>query len=352
MSNFEVQIYEIKSMATTPAATFEGIRAQLRGGSASPVYVIHGAEGYYIDVLIRDFEALVPEDERDFNLTVIYAPDATPDMVVDACRRYPLMADRQVVILKEAQSVGALFMDKLAAYVAKPSSQTVFVVAARGDLVKGAKFIKAAQASKALFFESKKLRDNQVGPMIQQFVSAAGLSIDAKALAMLVEHTGPDLSRIHNEVEKVTVALPKGAAVTPSVIEKLIGVSKDFNNFELVDAVARRDVATAYRISEYFRSNPKQNPAIMTGVALFGYFSKLLLCRYSPDLSDRGLMQASGARFPGQLANYKEGLRNYTARQIIGAISAIRRFDVRCKGVGSRANEYDLLHDMLFAIFH
>lgn len=339
-------------MATIPAATFEGIRTQLKSGSASPLYVLHGAEGYYIDVLVHEFEALVPEDERDFNLTVLYAPDTTPDVVMDACRRYPLMSDRQVVILKESQSAGAAFMDKLAVYAAKPSPQTVLVVAARGDVVKGARFMKAAQAAKALIFESKKLRDNQVGPMIQQFVQAAGLSIDAKALAIMVEHTGPDLSRIHNEVEKVTVALPKGAAVTPAVIEKLIGVSKDFNNFELIDAVARRDMATAYRIAEYFRSNPKQNPAIMTGVALFGYFSKLLLCRYSPDLSDRGLMQASGVRFPGQLANYKDGLRNYTARQIINAISAIRNFDVRSKGVGSRANEYDLLREMLYSIFH
>lgn len=339
-------------MATVPAATFEGIRNQLRSGSASTIYVIHGAEGYYIDELLRDFEALVPEEERDFNLTVIYAPETTPDVVVDACLRYPMMAERQVVILKEAQSVGAMFMDKLAAYAAKPSPQTVLVVAARGDVVKGAKFIKAAQGSRAIFFESKKLRENQVAPMIQQFVTAAGLSIDAKALAMLVEHTGPDLSRIHNEVEKVTVALPKGGAVTPAVIEKLIGVSKDFNNFELVDAIARRDGATAFRIAEYFRTNPKPNPAIMTGVALFGYFSKLLLCRYSPDMSDRGLMMASGSRFPGQLVNYKNGLRNYTARQIINAISAIRRFDVRCKGVGSRANEYDLLRDLLFTILN
>lgn len=339
-------------MAPTPAATFEGIRAQLRGGTPAPLYVLHGAEGYFIDQLLPEFEALIPESERDFNLYVLYAPETTPDLVVEACLRYPMMAERQVVILKEAQSMPAAYMDQLAAYAGKPAPQTVFVVASRGDNVKGAKFIKAAQASRAVFFESKKLRENQVGPAIQKLVEQAGLTIDSKALGILVDHIGADLSRIFNEVQKVAVALPRGAAVTPAVVEKLIGVSKDFNNFELVDAVARRDTATAFRIVEYFRANPKQNPAIMTGVALFGYFSKLLLCRYAPDTSDKSLMEATGSRFPSQIANFKTGLRCYTARQIVNAISAIRRFDTRSKGIGSRANEYDLLRELLFTLFN
>lgn len=339
-------------MATLPAATFDGIKKQLKTGTPSTIYVLHGAEGYYIDELIPEFESLVPESERDFNLYVLYAPETDPSMVVDACLRYPMMADRQVVILKEVQSMSASYMDQLAAYAAKPSPQTVFVVASRGDNIKGAKFIKAAQSSKAIFFESKKMKDNQVGPVIQKLVTEAGLSIDGKALAMLVDHVGADLSRISNEVKKITVALPSGAAVTPAVIEKLIGVSKDFNNFELVDAVARRDTAMAFRIIEYFRANPKQNPAIVTGIALFGFFSKLLLCRYAPDFSDKSLMEATGTRYPGQLTNYKTGLRNFTARQIINAISAIRKFDVQAKGVGSRYGEYDLQRQLLFTIFN
>ncbi len=339
-------------MASQPVATFDGIRTQLRNGTPAPLYVLHGAEGYYIDQLITDFENLIPESERDFNLYVIYAPETSPDMVVDACLRYPMMAERQVVILKETQSVPAAFMDKLSAYAAKPSPQTVLVVASRGENIKGSKFIKAAQASRAIFFESKKLKENQTGPVIQKFISNGGLNIEPKALAMLVDHIGPDLSRISNEVNKITVALPKGAMVTPAVVEKLIGVSKDFNNFELIDAISRRDMASAYRIAEYFRSNPKQNPAIMTGIALFGYFSKLLLCRYAPDTTDRSLMEATGSRYASQLTNYKNGLRSYTARQIINAISAIRRFDTRSKGIGSRSNEYDLLRELLFAIFN
>lgn len=334
------------------AATFSGIRKQLKSGNAAPIYVLHGAEGYYIDALLRDFESLVPDDEKDFNLYVLYAPETSPDMVVEACLRYPMMADRQVVILKETQSVPASFMEGLAAYAARPNPQTVFVVASRGDTVKGKEFIKAATASKAVFFESKELKDNQIGPVIEEFVRGAGLSVDAKALAMLADHVGSDLSRLHNEVSKITVALPAGATVTPEAVERLIGVSKDFNNFELIDAVARRDTATAFRIAEYFRANPKNNPSILTGIALFGFFSKLLLCWYAPERTEKGMMEATGVRYPSALANYKNGMRSYSARQTINAISAIRRFDTRSKGIGSRANEYDLLRELLFAIFN
>lgn len=203
-----------------------------------------------------------------------------------------------------------------------------------------------------MFFESKKLKDSQIGPVIEEFVRGAGLSVDAKALAMLADHVGSDLSRLHNEVSKITVALPAGATVTPEAVERLIGVSKDFNNFELIDAVARRDTATAFRIAEYFRANPKNNPSILTGIALFGFFSKLLLCWYAPERTEKGMMEATGVRYPSALANYKNGMRSYSARQTINAISAIRRFDTRSKGIGSRANEYDLLRELLFAIFN
>lgn len=334
------------------AVTFQAVSDAIRKGRVAPVYMLHGEEGFYIDAISKSVENLVPESDRDFNLTVLYASQTEPAAVVEACRRYPMMADRQVVILKETQSVPASFMEGLAAYAARPNPQTVFVVASRGDTVKGKEFIKAATASKAVFFESKKLKDNQIGPVIEEFVRGAGLSVDAKALAMLADHVGSDLSRLHNEVSKITVALPAGATVTPEAVERLIGVSKDFNNFELIDAVARRDTATAFRIAEYFRANPKNNPSILTGIALFGFFSKLLLCWYAPERTEKGMMEATGVRYPSALANYKNGMRSYSARQTINAISAIRRFDTRSKGIGSRANEYDLLRELLFAIFN
>lgn len=333
--------------------SFKDIKSQIASGNLAPIYVCHGAEGYYVDELVKSFEGVIPESERDFNLYVLYATQVTPDIVRETCLRYPMMAERQVVILKEAQSAKAAFIDALASYAEHPSPQTVLVVAGRGEKVTGAKFLKAVRASKGVIFESPKLYESQVGPMIDLMVREAGLTIDSKARSLLIEHIGADLSRMVNEVGKLRTALPGGGAVTPQVIEKLIGVNKDYNNWELVDAVVARDSAKAYRIAEYFRSNPKPNPAIMSGIALFGFFAKLLMAMYAPERTESGIAAAIGSR-PGspEMRRIASGMRNYNAWQTINAISACRRFDVRAKGIGSRANEYDLLRELLFTILN
>lgn len=333
--------------------TVKDIRQQLKAGTPAPLYVLHGEEGYYLDELVKDFEALVPDDEKDFNLYVLYGPQVEPDQVVDACLRYPMMAERQVVILKEAQAVKADFINALTAYAERPNPQTVLVVVSRGAKLTGAKFLKAVGSSKGVVFESRKLYESQIGPKIDELVAEAGLSIDAKARAMLIDHVGTDLSRIVNEVRKVTLVLPKRAAITPQVIEKLIGVSKDYNNFELVDALACRDAAKAYRIAEYFRRNPKQNPSIVTGAQIFAFFAKLLMAIYAPERTEPGIAGAIGSR-PGapEMRRIIGAMRMYNARQVLNAISACRRFDVRAKGVGSRANEYDLLRELIFTILN
>lgn len=333
--------------------TFNDIRQQLRSGAPAPVYVIHGDEAYYVDELVKDFEALVPDDEKDFNLYVLYAPQVGPDVVVDACLRYPMMAERQVVILKEAQAVKADFLNAMAEYAARPNPQTVLVVVGRGAALTGAKFLKAVAAGKGVVFESRKLWESQIGAKIEELVREAGLGIDAKSKAMLVDHVGANLANIMNEVRKLTLVLPKGAFITPQVVEKLIGVSKDFNNFELVDAVASRDVAKAYRIVEYFRQNPKANPAIVTGATLFNFFAKLLLAQYAPERTEPGIAGAIGSR-PGstELRRITGAMRMFNARQTVNAISACRRFDVRAKGVGSRLGEYDLLRELIFTVLN
>ncbi len=331
------------------APTFKDIRQQIAARTTAPIYVVHGPEGYYVDELVKAFEAMVPEPERDFNLYVLYATQTDPEMVQEACMRYPMMAERQVVILKEAQAVKADYMEKLAAYAEHPNPQTVFVVAGRGEKVTGAKFLKAVRASGGVVFETPKLFENKVGPVIETLVRNEGMTIDQKALAMLIDHVGTDLSRIVNEVAKLKTALPAGGAITPQAVEKLIGVSKDFNNWELVDALAVRDVAKVYRIADYFRANPKQNPSIVTCVAIFGFFSKLLLAIYAPEKTESGIAGAIGARpYSGELKRIIVGMKNYSAWQVINAISACRRFDVRAKGIGSRADEYSLLRELLF----
>jgi len=338
-------------MASAP--TYKEIKQQLATGKLAPIYVLHGEEGFYSDELVKDFEALVPESERDFNLYILYAPQVGPDMVVDACLRYPMMAERQVVILKEAQGRGADYLNALAAYAERPNPQTVLVVVCRGAKVAGTKFLKAVSTSKGIVFESRKLYENQVGVMISQLVSEAGLSIGAKSRDMLVDHIGTDLSRMYNEITKLKVALPAGAAITPQVIEKLIGVSKDFNNFELVDALVARDAGKAFRIVEYFRRNPKTNPSIVTGVTIFNFFAKLLMAMYASERTESGISGATGVK-PGSMEMKKlyRAMQNYRPGHVVNIISACRRFDTRVKGINSRANEFDLLRELVFTILN
>ncbi len=337
----------------TAAPTFKELQQQIAARKTAPIYVLHGSEGYYVDELVKDFEKLIPEDARDFNLYVLYATQTTPEQVQETCMRYPMMSDFQVVILKEAQAVRADFLDKLTAYAEHPNQQTILVVAGRGDKVTGAKFLKAVRASGGVVFETPKLYENKVGPMIEQLVRQEGLTIDQKALAMLMDHVGTDLSRIMNEVTKLKTALPAGGAITPQVVEKLIGVSKDFNSWEFLDALAARNTAKVYRIADYFEANPKQNPAIMLGISIFGFFAKVLLALYAPDKSESGICGATGARpYSGDLKRIVSGMRNYNAWQVINAIAACRRFDVRAKGIGSRADEYALFRELLFTILN
>lgn len=334
--------------------TFKDIRQQLRGGAPAPIYVVHGEEAYYIDELVKDFEALVPDDEKDFNLYILYGPQVTPDVVVDACLRYPMMAERQVVIVKEMQAVGrkADFLNALVEYAKRPNPQTVLVIVGRGAVLTGAPFMNAVKGSKGIIFNSPKLWESQIGPKIDELVSQSGLTVDAKAKAMLIDHVGTDLSRMVNEIRKLTLVLPKGASITPQVVEKLIGVSKDYNNFELIDAIARRDAAKCYRIIEYFRKNPKPNPAIVTGATLFNFFAKVLLAIYAPEKTESGISSAIGTRSSADIRRVITAMRMYNARQVITAITACRTFDVRAKGVGSRLDEYDLLRELIFVILN
>lgn len=337
----------------TSSPGFKEIKQQIAGGNPSPIYILHGPEGYYVDELVKEFEAMVPESEKDFNLYVFYATQTQPEVIQEACMRYPMLSERQVVIVKEAQAVKADFLEKLTAYAERPNPQTILVIAGRGDKVTGAKFLKAARSSGAVIFETPKLYESKVGPLIETMVRNEGLTIDQKALAMLIDHVGTDLRRIVNEVAKLKAALPGGGAITPQVVERLIGVSKDFNNWELIDALAVRDVAKVYRIADYFQANPKQNPAIVTGIAIFGLFSKLLLAIYAPEKSESGIAGAAGVKpYSGEMKRIMSGLRNYNAWQVINAISACRRFDVRAKGIGSRIDEYALLRELLFTVMN
>lgn len=339
----------------TSSPSFDTLIRQVnRAQSLAPVYILHGEEGFFIDELTKAFENVVPEAERDFNLYMFYAPEVRAETIISACRRYPMMADRQVVIVKEAQAARADEINKLHAYISTASPTTVLVICFRGEKAKGRDLLASARkaGAGAVVFESKKPTGRNVDQLITQLVRSKGLDIEPKGLAMLGEYLGTDVAKIYNEINKMAMVLPKGAMLTPESIETNIGFSKDFNDFELVDALAMRDAAKAFRIITYFRSNPKNCPAARTAANIFSFFASLLTAQFTRDKSPRSLMEVLGLKWERQLDRFARGMRNYNAYQTIEIISAIRVFDANLKGIGSRQNEYDLLHALIFHILN
>ena len=271
------------------------------------------------------------------------------DDVMEVCHRYPMMAERQVVIVKDAQAIRADQLNKLHSYIERPNPTTVLVIAVRGAQAKGKELL-AAVKKNGVTFESKRLSEKNLVPAISDLIKEKGLNVDPKALSMLRDYIGADLARLYNEIGKLALILGQGAMVTPETIERNIGISKDFNNFELVDAIVSRNAGKAFAIVEYFRNNPKNNPTVMTVSSLFNQFANLLVYHYTRDKTPAGYMDALGLRATWALRSYETAARNYNVRQTIEIISAIREFDTRSKGIGSRQNEYDLLKDLIFHI--
>lgn len=335
-------------MALAPV-TFDSLRRSVANKQLAPVYLLHGEEGYYIDALVKDFENILSEDEKVFNQYVLYAPETEPSKVMDLCRRIPMMAERQVVILKEAQAIRADALNKLHLYASSPTPTTVLVICCRGAAAKGKDLIAAVKKT-GVIFESKKVRDSALPQLISQYAREKGLNTDQKATVMLAEYIGTDLSRLYNEIDKLATILGKGAAITPEAVERNIGISKEYNSFELVDALAAKDAARAFRIIAYFRSNPKAAPLVLTAASVFAFFADLLLVYYSKDRSERGIMETLGLKYPIQAKRYLTGMRSYNPFQIIEIIGAIRSFDVKSKGLGSRQNEHRLFYDLVYHI--
>jgi len=338
--------------AAVSAPSFTELSRDIRQGRLGPLYLLHGEEGFFIDELTKAFEASVPEGERDFNLYIFYAPEGKAETIIEACRRYPMMAQRQVVIVKEAQAARADEINKLHDYVATYNPSTTLVICFRGEKAKGKELLAAARKAAAVIFESKKPTGRNVDSLIISIVRSKGLNIEAKGLAMLCEYLGTDAAKIYNEIDKLAMVLGANAMVTPESIEANIGISKDYNDFELVDAIAVRDTAKAFKIISYFRQNPKNCPAARTASNIFSYFASLLTAQFTRDKSPRSLMETLGLKWDRQLNRFTAGMRNYNAYQTIEIIAALRVFDANIKGIGSRQNEYDLLQALLFKIFN
>lgn len=331
--------------------TFDALKRMLQAGDFRPVNILHGEEGYYVDELVKMFEKIIPQDDRDIALTNVYAPEVgNPQAIIDLCRSLPMMTDRQVIILREAQQVNSTYLDKLAPYVKEPNPSTIFVIASRTKKIEAKGLLKACGKDSSIIFESQKVWPSQVSKIITSFITERGLNADPKAVEMLSDFIGNDISRINNEIDKLAEILGPKATVTPEAVERNIGISKDYNNFELVDAIASRDFGKMMIIVRYFEANPRSNPYTVTTTAIFNFFADLLQAFYTKDRSEAGIKKELGIKNIFAYRRIALGMQKYTASQTVEIIDAIRQYDAMSKGVGSRQDPYKLLGDLMYHI--
>jgi len=311
-----------------------------------------GEEAYYIDK-IADFieNNILTEEEKGFNQMVLYGRDVTIEDIVANAKRFPMMAEKQVVIVKEAQELSRQ-IEKLADYADNPQPTTVLVMCYKYKTIDKRKKLGKNIMRTGCLFESKKLYENQVGDWISGVLKGKGYQIEPKASQMLVEFLGTDLSKIDNELQKLALILDKGETITATHIEQNIGISKDFNNFELRKAIGDKQVVKAQQIAQYFAQNPKSNPMVMTISLLHAFFSQLLLYH---GLKDKGKINVSKMLRinPYFVPEYQRAAKNYPMRKVAEVIAGLREVDMKSKGVGaSNVPQGDLLKELLFKIMH
>lgn len=324
----------------------------IKAGNIKPIYFLMGEEPYYIDKLSDYIEQnVLTEDEKSFNQTVLYGRDVSIEDIISTAKRYPMMAERQVVIVKEAQDLTKT-IDKLESYAENPMPSTVLVICYKYKTLDKRKRVTKELAKSGLVYESKKLYENQVGEWIKRVLQGKNYTIEPKASAMLVEFLGTDLSKINNELEKLQIVLPKGSLITAKHIEENIGFSKDFNVFELQNALGSRNQLKAYQIAQYFSDNPKDNPMVVTTSLVFSFFIKLLKYHGLKDKNPKNVASVLGVN-PFFLKDYDVALRNYPMKKVSQIVSILRDIDVKSKGVGANAMpNADLLKEMLVKIFN
>jgi DNA polymerase III subunit delta len=325
--------------------------ADIRNGNIKPVYFLFGEETYYIDKISQFIEKnVLSEEEKGFNQMVLYGKEVSIEDIVSNAKRYPMMAERQVVIVKEAQELSRT-IEQLTDYVENPQPSTVLVICYKYKKLDKRKKLYKAVGKHGILFESNKLYENQVSEWIRKVLKGKGYSISHKAAILLVEFLGTDLSRISNELDKLTLVLPQETQITPSDIETHIGISKDYNNFELKKAIGEKNILKATRIINYFAQNPKDNPFVLTITLLHNFFSQLLQYHGLNDHSPKTV--ASALRInPYFVGEYQTAAKNYPMRKVSAIVSHLREMDLKGKGVGAaNTSQTDLLKELLVKIF-
>lgn len=337
------------------AVTYESVMRDLKARQFRPVYYLMGEEAYYIDKISNWLaENVLQPEERDFNQTVLFGSDVNASQIVDAAKRYPMMSEYQVIIVKEAQNVKNV--EPLEKYLKAPMATTILVMCHKNGTIDGRKreYVKAIQQAGVLF-ESKKLRERDLPAFIERYLKAREASIDPKSTQIIADSIGADLSRLTSELDKVLLSLPANdRRVTPQVVEDQIGVSKDFNSFELRDAIVNRNILKANQIIKYFDENPKAGSIYSFLPMLFSYFQNLMLSYYCPQKgSQEALAQWLEMRSPWGARDYMTGMRNYSGMKVLQIISKIREIDAKSKGLDNpNTPPGELMKELIFFIFH
>lgn len=326
------------------------IAADIKSRKLKPIYFLMGEEPYYIDRIsdLIQYNVLT-EEERGFNQMVLYGLDVSIDDIVGNAKRFPMMAEYQVIIVKEAQDLSRT-IENLVEYAKQPQPSTILVINYKYKTIDKRKSLYKTLSKIGVVYESKKLYENQIADWIKRVLAPKDYTIAPKASQMLVEFLGTDLSKISNELDKLQVVLPKGTQISPQDIEENIGISKDFNNFELRKAIGEGNIKKAHQIAIYFAENPKDNPMVVTIALLFNFFSQLLYLHGMGDKSPRNVASALKIN-PYFVNEYLTAVRNFPMRKVSSVIATLREFDVKSKGVGANSvPQGDLLKELLVRI--
>ena len=334
--------------------SFDDIMRDIKSGIFSPIYILMGSESYYIDKIADCIaEHALSPDERDFNQDVVFGADVNVAQIVDMARGYPMMARRRLVMVKEAQNLKGL--ETLEKYLSNPSPTTVVVLCYKNGTIDARKKIIAKAEALGVVFESKKLRDRDLVPFIGKYLQSRGASIDPKSEQMIADSIVADLHRLTSELDKVLAALPDdNKRVTPEIVEKQIGVSKDFNAFELRDAIVNRNVYKANQISIYFDNNPKAGSLFQILPLLFNYFQNLMIAFYCPQKANQeAVAKWLDLKNPWAAKDYMTGMRNYSGLKVMQIISKIREIDAKSKGLDNpNTPPGELMKELIFFILH
>lgn len=341
-------------MPAKQGVTFQTIMQDLKNRNFAPFYLLMGDESYYIDS-ISDYIAshVLSSEECDFNQTICFGSDVTAVQVADMARRYPMMAEYQVIIVKEAQNIRSL--EALEKYLKNPVKSTILVWCHKNGKIDARKKVLGLAQSVGVVFESKKLRDYQLPDFIQNYLKPKEISIDPKSCQMIADYIGADLSRIVSELDKILIYLPEDdRRITPEVVEKEVGVSKDFNAFELRNAIVSKDVFKANQIIKYFDNNPKAGSLYSFLPLLFSFFQNLMIVHYTPNKSsEQDIARALDLKSAWGSKDFITGLRNYSARKTMEIISKIREVDGKSKGLDNpNTGAGELMKELIFFILH